>query len=123
MKIEKFEDIESWRLARELTNMIYASCKVGDFAKDYGLKDQIQRAYSSIMHNIAEGFDGGSDAEFAKFLRYAERSCSELKSQLYVALDQVYISQERFQLLYLKADTIHSKIGGFIAYLTKSRKP
>ena len=122
MKIEKFEDIESWRLARELTNMIYASCKVGDFAKDYGLKDQIQRASGSIMHNIAEGFDGGSDEEFAKFLRYAQRSCSELKSQLYVALDQSYITQKEFLDLYHLADVIHSMIGGFIAYLKKSRK-
>jgi four helix bundle protein len=119
MKIEKFEDIESWRLARELTNMIYASCKVGDFAKDYGLKDQIQRASGSIMHNIAEGFDGGSDAELAKFLRYAQRSCSELKSQLYVALDQSYITQKEFLDLYHLADVIHSKIGGFIAYFKK----
>ena len=69
------------------------------------------------MHNIAEGFDGGSDAEFIRFLRYAQRSCTEVKSQLYAALDQDYISDEQFQLIYGQATKTHSKIGGFIRYL------
>jgi four helix bundle protein len=122
MKIEKFEDIEAWQLARELTKFVYAETKEKLFAKDYGLKDQIQRASGSIMHNIAEGFDGGSNAEFAKFLRYAQRSVSEVKSQLYVALDQKYIASARFQELYDHATKVHSKIGAFIAYLTKNSK-
>ena len=72
------------------------------------------------MHNIAEGFDGGSNAEFTRFLRYSQRSCSEVQSELYVALDQNYISQSEFDDLYTLAGQAHSKIGGFIAYLTKS---
>ena len=72
------------------------------------------------MHNIAEGFDGGSSAEFAKFLRYAQRSCSEVKSQLYVAIDQAYITQQQFDETYQQAALTHAKIGGFIRYLTKN---
>ena len=119
MKIERFEEIQSWQLARELTKCIYHETQTYRFAKDYGLKDQIQRAAGSIMHNIAEGFDGGSNAEFAKFLRYAQRSASEVQSQLYIALDQNYISQTRFDELYELSGQVHAKIGGFIAYLIK----
>ena len=74
------------------------------------------------MHNIAEGFDGGSNAEFAKFLRYSQRSASEVQSQLYVALDQAYIGQEQFEALYQLARQAHAKVGGFIAYLQNSKK-
>lgn len=88
MKIERFEDIEGWKLARELTRMVYDATKGEKLSRDFGLKDQIQRAAGSAMHNIAEGFDGGSDAEFIRFLRYAQRSCTEVKSPLYAALDQ-----------------------------------
>lgn len=120
MKIERFEDIEGWQIARQLTKAIYETTKAGDFARDYGLKDQITRASGSIMHNIAEGFDGGSNAEFIKFLRYAHRSASEVQSQLYVALDQGYISEERFTQLYDLTALTRSKIGAFIAYLQRS---
>ena len=72
------------------------------------------------MHNIAEGFDGGSNKEFIKFLRYSQRSCSEVQSELYIALNQNYISSVQFQQLYDLALQVHSKIGGFIAYLLKS---
>jgi four helix bundle protein len=120
MKIERFEDIEGWQMARELTRGIYAVTKMGSFSKDYGLKDQITRASGSIMHNIAEGFDGGSNAEFIKFLRYAQRSATEVQSQLYVALDQEYIAEESFERLYQQALEVHKKIGGFIAYLLRS---
>ena len=120
MKIERFEDIEGWQMARQLTKRVYEITKSVDFARDYGLKDQIQRASGSIMHNIAEGFDGGSNAEFVKFLRYSQRSSSEVQSELYVALDQQYISQEEFDKIYLLCNQTHSKIGGFIAYLLNS---
>ncbi len=118
MKIERFEDIEGWKLARELTRMVYDATKGEKFSRDFGLKDQIQRAAGSAMHNIAEGFDGGSDAEFIRFLRYAQRSCTEVKSQLYAALDQAYITQQQFDEIYEQATQTHRKIGGFIRYLT-----
>lgn len=123
MKIERFEDIEGWKLARELTREVYSATKVAGFAHDHGLSDQIQRASCSTMHNIAEGFDAGSNAEFVRFLRYAQRSCSEVQSQLYVALDQTYIDKTYFDELYRMASHTKSKIGGFIAYLLKNDRP
>ena len=120
MKIERFEDIEGWQAGRELSRMVYAATRQPQFANDFGLKDQINRAAGSVMHNVAEGFDGGSNAEFIKFLRYAQRSATEVQSQLYVALDESYISQDLFHEIYSKADYARSKIGGFIAYLLRS---
>jgi four helix bundle protein len=84
MPIHRFEDIEGWQAARELTRRVYAVAQSREFSKDFGLRDQITRAAGSTMHNIAEGFDGGSNAEFIKFLRCSQRSCSEVQSQLYV---------------------------------------
>ena len=117
MKITKFEDIEVWQLGRELTRKIYAITKKGEFAKDYGLKDQIRRASGSVMHNIAEGFDAGSNREFARFLGYSQRSCTEVQSELYVALDQNYIGSDEFHELYALAKHTGSKGGAFIKYL------
>lgn len=86
--IRRFEDLHAWQSARELTHSIYELTRSGDFAKDFGLRDQIRRAASSVMLNIAEGFDAGSDAEFVRFLGYARRSASETQAGLYTALDQ-----------------------------------
>lgn len=122
MKIERFEEIEGWQLARELTKHVYEATGTEKFKKDYGLRDQIQRAAGSVMHNIAEGFDGGSNAEFVKFLRYSQRSASEVQSQLYIALDQRYISEKEFQKLYELSSITKSKIGGFISYLLRSER-
>lgn len=117
MKIERFEDIEAWQLARELTVKVYVFTSKPRFARDCGLKDQIQRASGSVMHNIAEGFDGGSNAEFVKFLRYAQRSCSEVQSELYVALDRKYFSASEFDAVYEVTGKTRAKIGAFIKYL------
>lgn len=121
MAIRRFEEIEGWQLARELTKRVYAVAMRGAFAKDFGLRDQITRVSGSTMHNIAEGFDGGSNAEFVKFLRYSQRSCSEVQSQLYVALDQAYISQDEFDSIYEQAAKTHAKVGGFILYLLSTK--
>jgi four helix bundle protein len=121
MKIERFEEIEGWQIARELNREIYAVTKSGPFSRDFGLVDQIRRAAGSSMHNIAEGFDGGSNAEFVRFLRYSQRSCSEVQSQLYVAIDQHYLSDGQFSALYELADHTKAKVGGFIAYLLRTK--
>ena len=121
MRIEKFEDIESWKLARELTNEIYRVTKLNNFSKDFGLKDQIQRASVSIMTNISEGFDSGSDKSFINFLNYSYRSASEVQSLLYVVLDQKYISKNEFDFLYGKCKDIKNLIGGLIKYLKKKK--
>jgi four helix bundle protein len=117
MRIDKFEDIEAWQLARELTHKIYELTKKPMFARDFGLKGQIQDAAGSSMHNIAEGFDSETNREFVRFLRYAKRSCSEVQSELYIALDQKYISQDEFQDIYNHAGRTRAAIRGFIKYL------
>ena len=117
MKIERFEDIEAWQLARELTRKVYSLTKKTEFARDYGLKKQIQDAAGSTMHNIAEGFDSESNPEFVRFLRYAKRSCTEVQSELYVALDQQYITNSKFQDVFDHAARTRAAIGGFIKYL------
>ena len=117
MKIERFEDIEAWQLARELTRKVYELTKKPLFARDFGLKGQIQDAAGSSMHNIAEGFDSETNPEFVRFLRYAKRSCTEVQSQLYVALDQQYITSQEFQDVYDHAGRTRATIRGFIKYL------
>ena len=122
MKIERFEDIEAWRLARELTGKVYSLTKKPEFARDYGLKRQIQEAAGSSMHNIAEGFDAETNAEFIRFLRYAKRSCTEVQSELYVAIDEEYISSDEFQEVYDQAGKTRAAVRGFINYLMKYEK-
>lgn len=122
MKIERFEDIEAWKLARELTTRVYDVTDKGAFARDFGLRDQIRQAAGSVMHNIAEGFDAGSNAEFVRFLQYAKRSCTEVQSQLYVALDRKYVTESEFKTLYEQARLVRAKIGAFIKYLTLNPK-
>ena len=117
MKTERFEDIEAWQMARELTREVYRLTKKPSFSKDYGLKRQIQSAAGSAMHNIAEGFDAETNPEFIRFLRYAKRSCTEVQSELYVALDDTYIDSDEFDQTYALAGRTRAAIRGFINYL------
>ena len=117
MKIERFEDIDAWQLARELTRKVYGLTKKAKFARDFGLRRQIQDAAGSSMHNIAEGFDSETNNEFVRFLRYAKRSCTEVQSELYMAVDQQYITKAEFQDVYDHAGRTRATIRGFIKYL------
>lgn len=117
---QRFEDIEAWHKARELTKAIYSLSNDGQFARDFGLRDQIRRASVSIMSNIAEGFERGSNKEFIQFLYIAKGSAGEVRAQLYVALDQAYINQETFNQLNKNAAEISRMISGLIAYLNRS---
>ncbi len=117
MAIERFEDIEAWKAARDLAARIYAAATKEPFNRDFGLRDQIQRAAVSVMANIAEGFDSQSNKAFIQFLGYALRSATELQSHLYVALDREYVSQDTFDDLYQGAVTVKSIIHGFMRYL------
>ena len=119
MKIIRFEDIAAWKLARTLTQKVYKLTLKEEFSKDFGLRNQIRDASGSSMHNIAEGFDAESNAEFIRFLRYAKRSCSEVQSELYVALDEKYISSGEFDETYELARRTRAAIRGFINYLKK----
>ena len=87
MKIESFTDIEAWKQARIFVADVYHILSEGNSQKDFGFKDQIQRASVSIMSNLAEGFDSGSKKSFLQFLSYSYRSASEVESLLYVALE------------------------------------
>ena len=122
MKIVRFEDIEAWQLARQLTHKVYGLTRKAKFSRDFGLRGQIQDAAGSSMHNIAEGFDSETNPEFVRFLRYAKRSCTEVQSELYVALDQQYITNDEFQDVYDHAGRTRAAIRGFINYLVSYKQ-
>lgn len=96
MAIRRFEELESWQVARTLANMVYELTKQDAFRKDFSLVDQIRRAAVSVMNNIAEGFERGSNKDFAKFLFIARGSAGEIRSMLYLAKDLKYLSEEQF---------------------------
>lgn len=112
---KKFEDIESWKRARQLTRRVYEITNRPAFAKDFGLKDQIRRASVSVMSHIAEGYDRSGTAEFVHFLSTAKGSAAEVKCQLYVAVDQGYIQEDHF----IELSALASKIGSMLASLMK----
>lgn len=119
--ISRFEDLEIWLLAREFAKAIFHIYTASEkFNKDFELKNQINSSSGSVMDNIAEGFERGSRNEFVNFLSIAKASAAESKSQLYRALDRTYISQNEFESLYSKADTICIKIGAFMKYLNST---
>jgi four helix bundle protein len=122
--ITKFEDLIAWQEARKLVSMIYKITSDGLFSKDFGLKDQIQRAAGSAMTNIAEGFDNESTVEFARFLGMARRSSVEVQSLLYAALDINYIKAETFKVHYEQARKVQAIIGGLKRSILKNpRRP
>jgi four helix bundle protein len=123
VKIERFEDIKAWQEARVLVKIIYDATKSNkNFTGDYKFREQIHSAAVSVMSNIAEGFSRRSTKEFIQFLFIAKGSVAEVQSQLYVALDQSYINEEKFAELYPKSDEVARLLSGFIKYLlTKER--
>lgn len=114
MKIERFEDIIAWQKAKELTIVIYSHFKDN---KDYGFRDQIQRASVSIMNNIAEGFERKSNNEFKQFLFIAKGSCGEVRSMIHLAKELHYVSGSECDLLLCKAIEISKTISGLIKTL------
>ena len=117
MKIERFEDIEAWQHGRMLTRAIYKCTRQQEFARDFALRDQIRRAAVSITSNIAEGFERDGNREFLQGLSVAKGSCGEVRSQLYVALDEAYINQEEFERVYELSVHTSRLLARFIAYL------
>ena len=110
--IKKFEDIIAWQEARKLVSSIYRLTNSGSLARDFGLRDQLQRAAVSAMTNIAEGFDCESKIEFARFLGIARRSAVEVQSLLYAALDVGYINEDVFKAQYQQAEKTKALVGG-----------
>lgn len=111
-RIVRFEDLIAWQKARSLTAAVYRATAEGPFSKDFGLREQIRRAAVSTMSNISEEFERGSAAEFSRFLLIAKASCAELRSQLYVALDVGYLTEDAFNILIAQADEVARIIGG-----------
>jgi four helix bundle protein len=116
--IKRFEEIEAWKKARVLSAEIYRVSAIGEFARDFGLKDQIRRAAVSIMSNIAEGFERDGSKEFLQYLSTAKASAGEVRSQLYVALDARHIPQAEFDRLFGQAEEVSRMIKGFMDYLS-----
>jgi four helix bundle protein len=121
-KIERFEDIEAWKKARELTKIIYEITAQGKLAADFSLRDQLRRASMSIMANIAEGFEREGNKEFRQFLAMAKGSVGEVKALLYVTLDAGLTSSEQFQRLMALADEASRLLAGFLRYLKATDK-
>src|SRR3972149_5255305 len=119
--IQNFEDLHVWLRSRELVKLIYELTKNKLFNKDYSLTDQIKRSSVSVLSNIAEGFERGSNKEFIQFLYIAKGSCGEVRSQLYVALDRGYIAQEEFSELLKSFKRLSVMISNLVDYLKSSR--
>jgi four helix bundle protein len=118
--IKRFEDIESWKLGKELCEKVGVFIDEGRFKKNYRLIDQMEGSSGSVMDNIAEGFERGARGEFILFLGYSKGSCGEFRSQLYRALNRDYITQQEFDELYNLAIKISGLLQKFIEYLLKS---
>ncbi|MBT3877545.1 MAG: four helix bundle protein [Candidatus Scalindua sp.] len=117
MSVKYFEDLEIWKLSRKLTNKIYNISNDGKFAKDFGLRDQIRRAAVSIMSNIAERYERCGNQEFIQFLSIAKASCGEVRSQLYVVMDQGYMNKKECEQLIDNDRKLSIMINNFIEYL------
>lgn len=123
MKINRFEDIEAWQEARKLVKLVYQAINNNsNFGKDFRLANQIQAASVSSMSNIAEGFSRRSNKEFIQYLFISKSSSAEVQSQLYVAFDQKYITEEDFNKIYEQAEIVSKMDSGFIKYLNSQLK-
>lgn len=118
--VKRFEDLEVWKIARELCQEVYQLTSQESFSKDFGLKNQINNSSGSVMDNIAEGFERDGSKEFSQFLAISKGSCGECRSQLYRALDRNYISQDQFELTSQKTIDLGRKIANFMNYLKSS---
>ncbi|HLO89734.1 MAG: four helix bundle protein [Chloroflexota bacterium] len=120
MTIEKFEDLEIWQLAHELTKDVFNITNREVFKKDFRFRDQIRASAGSIMDNIAEGFERGGNKEFAQFLYIAKGSCGETRSQLYRSHTFEYIEEDELIPLIKLALRLNVKISNMITYLKNS---
>ncbi len=120
MKIERFEDLEIWKLARKLYKFVFEITSEAPFVNDYKLRDQIRSSSGSVSDNIAEGFERGGNKEFIQFLYVAKGSCGETRNQSYRAFDSRYISQEVLDELLKRTIELGQQISNFIKYLRSS---
>jgi len=114
---KRFEDVEVWQKAKELTTWTYRLSSAGAFARDFGLRDQMRRAAVSVMSNIAEGFESQTQVTFIQYLARAKGSAGELRAQLHIALEQEYITADEFQAALSLAELCSKQLARFIQYL------
>jgi len=122
VSVKRFEDLKVWQDARSFVVMIYKLTTKKNFQKDFGMRDQIQRASVSIINNIAEGFERDNNKEFIKFLLYSKGSAGEVRSLLYIAYDLKYITEEEFNTAFNDSLNIISQLSKFISYLKNNLK-
>lgn len=122
MKINRFEDLEIWKLALKIAKYVYDLTSKKDFCKDFELKNQTRSSAISISSNIVEGFEKNNNNEFIRFLQIAKGSCGELRNQLYIALAVKYINEDEFNKVNDMLLELSGKIGKFISYLKNQRK-
>jgi four helix bundle protein len=115
---QSFRELRVWQEAKSLAVEIYRLTNSGSVARDFGLRDQMQRAAVSLPSNIAEGYERNSDAEFARFLYITKGSLSELITQLEIAKEVGLIPEESFLLIEARC----TKLGAMITKLIQSRK-
>ncbi|MGB7202559.1 MAG: four helix bundle protein [Pyrinomonadaceae bacterium] len=121
-RFERFEEIEGWKLARQVTNQVYELSSAPEFSRDFALVNQMRRASVSIMSNIAEGFERDGNKEFLQFLSIAKGSCGEVRSQLYVALDRKYLDDRRFHSVSSLLIETSKVLSGLMKYLKQSEE-
>ena len=122
MKIQKFEELNIWKLSLDITKEIYDITAKGKFSRDFGLRDQIRRAIVSVSSNIVEGFEKNNNNEFVRFLKIAKGSSGEARNQLYIALSVGYITNKEFEKLNNDLQVLSGQIGAFMVYLEKKKK-
>jgi len=121
-KVQSFEDLWIWQQAREFVKEIYSDFNQGKGRRDFGFRDQIQRAGLSIMNNIAEGFERKSDADFARFLDFSKASCGETRSMYYTAEDLGYVNHDTAEHRRKRAKKISSAIFSLKSHLRNNKK-
>jgi four helix bundle protein len=120
--IRRFEDIDAWQNARELTRRVYDVSADGRMSRDFGLRDQMRRAAVSIMSNIAEGFESRTEILFIEFLGRAKASAGELRAQIYVAHDAGYLDSKQMASLRSDCEKCSGQIQKLMAYLKKCNR-
>lgn len=121
-KIERFEDLEVWQVGMNLCLVVYELTNLIEFSKDFALRDQVRKSAISVPSNIAEGFERDSNKQFLYFLVIAKASCGELRTQLFIAKEQGYITQDNYDELHEKCLSVSKQLKGFINYLQNYKK-